>query len=155
MAIPPCTVCEQFQGVLSIVNLQTGDSEVLCGTCATPWALQFAASVTEGMSTEEATEYAPILDKLLANDPRLKLPRATRAAVKSSGQSRHIRRDAALPVEPPILDQDIPPEDDSPNGLQPTASIQNDGSHGETSEISDPLFAMSDQQEADNLAETP
>jgi hypothetical protein len=90
MAMPVCTLCEQYEGVYMGTNLTNGDTVVACANCFTALALGMAASATEGMEQHEALEYAETLDTIYNNDPR---------APKSDRLRPRRKTQAAAPAE--------------------------------------------------------
>lgn len=76
MAKPVCTFCEQWEGVLMDTNLETGDTQVICGSDLLMYALSMTAALTAGMTTADADTYADLLDQIRANDPRPPKPPA-------------------------------------------------------------------------------
>lgn len=50
--------------------LQDGETNIVCGVCIVSYALALAATVTQGMTPEQAEANAEQLDQISRNDPR-------------------------------------------------------------------------------------
>lgn len=64
-------------------NLDDGDTQVICTNDLLMYVLTMTASLTVGMTKEQAEAYAELLDAIYANDPRGPKPPA-----KSGGRRR-------------------------------------------------------------------
>jgi hypothetical protein len=94
MAKPPCTFCEQNEGLYMGTNLDDGDTQVACASCLVPFALGMAAAVTQGMESHEATQYLDTFAAIAAN-----------LGVTPPAPAAKRKRSRAVPVTPqPPLD---------------------------------------------------
>lgn len=82
MALPVCTHCEQYEGVLMVTTLTDGDTQVICPQDILLYALTLAATLTEGMTKEQVTAYQEQADKLIANLHAAMLPPASKTPRK-------------------------------------------------------------------------
>jgi hypothetical protein len=70
MANPTCTFCGQREGVLMVITLSDGDTQVACGPCVPAFAIGMTASITTDMALAELELYASALDIIRDNDKR-------------------------------------------------------------------------------------
>lgn len=81
MALPVCTHCEQYEGVLMVTTLTDGDTQVICPNDILLYAITLAATLTTDMTKAQADMYAEQLDAIYAHDPRaIARPAAKRTA---------------------------------------------------------------------------
>lgn len=67
-------------------NLDDGDTHVICGSDLLMYALSMTASLTDGMTIEQATAYAELLDAIYAHDPRGPKPPPATAGKRRKSQ---------------------------------------------------------------------
>src|SRR5215469_17930637 len=87
MAKPTCTFCGEFEGVLMDTNLDDGDTHVICGNDLMMYGLSMAASLTDGMTKEQAEAYGELLDAIYAHDPRGPKPPPARGGKRRQAQA--------------------------------------------------------------------
>lgn len=83
-------------------NLDSGETNIICGPCLPAFSVGMAAALTVGMTLEVANELAPVLDELYANDPRGKWVAASAATKSRRGkgaQSADGATDAPAPTD--------------------------------------------------------
>lgn len=115
MSLPVCTHCEEYEGVLMVTTLTDGDTQVICPNDILLYALTLAATISEGMTLEQAEAYAEQLDRIRANDPRhasqppskrsaranAAADDATRCPVCKQTRGRHSKWCSATSEQPP------------------------------------------------------
>lgn len=106
-------------------NLDDGDTQVVCTNDLMMYALSMAASLTAGMTKEQAEAYAELLDAIYANDPRGPKPPAA-----SGGRRR--KRDPGPDVAP---DGSESASDGSVALLEPCAQCGGLTAHGDAEKL--------------------
>lgn len=105
MAKPPCTMCEQFEGLLMMTNLDDGDTQVICVPDLPAFALGMAAGVTQGLTPDEAEAYGDAFDQLAQNDTRVKRYKRSAARTAPPAANGQVQpTDLADPIGPDDLD---------------------------------------------------
>lgn len=87
MPKPACTFCGENEGVLMDTNLDDGETNVVCGPDLLMYSLSMTASLTDGMTKEQAETFAELLDAIYAHDPRGPKPPAPAAGRKRKVQA--------------------------------------------------------------------
>jgi hypothetical protein len=86
MAKPVCTYCDTYEGHLLVTVLDDGETQSVCGNDLLMWALSMTATLTEGMTLDQAEAYSEQLDAIRANDPRPTKPAGRKRAPRATAE---------------------------------------------------------------------